>query len=149
LIEHIDLLREVFRQVRDRRPFEVQAIVVLPEHLHTMWKLPDEDADYPGRWRAIKSQFSQGIKKRGVVFPKTPKGDYHLWQPRYWEHTLRDEIDWQRYLDYIHFNPVKHGWVNRVADWPYSSFHRYVQRGWLPPDWADHHLEVDLGNYGE
>jgi len=123
--------------------------VVLPDHLHALWKMPEGDADYPGRWQAIKRLFSQKIKQQGVILPKAPEGGYRLWQRRYWEHTIRDEDDWQRHVDYIHFNPVKHGWVKRVGDWPYSSFHRYVRRGWLLPEWAGWDGAFNQGNYGE
>jgi putative transposase len=146
LIEHIGSLRAAFRTVKHRQPFRVDAIVILPEHLHTIWTLPEGDADYPGRWRAIKSAFTRTVVKSGVAIECNAKGEYALWQRRYWEHTISNEDDFRHHVDYIHFNPVKHGWVKQVADWPNSSFHRYVRQGILPPDWAGSSNE---GKYGE
>jgi len=149
LTEHIDGLREAFHHVRQRRPFETVAVVVLPEHLHAVWRLPAGDADYPGRWRAIKSRFTQWVGKREVPIPRTRSGAYRLWQPRYWEHTVRDEADLHHHLDYIHYNPVKHGLVGRVQDWPHSSFHRFVRVGWLDRDWGGGSLDEGGRDYGE
>lgn len=145
LVEHIDSLRAALRSVRRAQPFRVEAIVVLPEHLHTIWTLPDGDVDYPGRWRAIKSAFTHAVVRSGVAIPRNEKGEYALWQRRYWEHTITDEDDYRRHVDYIHFNPVKHGWVKQVCDWPNSSFHRYVEQGLLPPDWAGGNEGGDFG----
>lgn len=136
LAEHIAPLREAFRTVRRQHPFRIDAIVILPDHLHTIWTLPPGDDDFPGRWRAIKSAFTRSVIKSGLSIPCNKKGEYALWQRRYWEHTISDETDFQRHVDYIHFNPVKHGWAKSVADWPYSSFHHYVRRGVLGHDWA-------------
>jgi putative transposase len=98
--------------------------------------LPSNDADFTGRWRRIKSLFTRRAIAAGTTAARNEKGEYSLWQRRFWEHTIRDEEDLARHVDYIHFNPVKHGLVARVCDWPYSSFHRYVRRGLLPEDWA-------------
>jgi putative transposase len=137
LTEHIELLREAFRYTRNRHPFEIDAIVVLPEHLHTIWTLPAGDCDYAMRWRLIKSRFSRSIPKdERISRSRLSKGERGIWQRRYWEHTLRDELDYARHVDYIHINPVKHGHVNSVAEWPYSSFHRYVEMGVYPANWA-------------
>jgi putative transposase len=149
LTERIDDLRAAFRAVRRERPFQIEAIVVMPDHLHTIWTLPENDIDYPARWRAIKSQSTRRIRTQGLPLQANPKGEYALWQRRYWEHTIRDENDLQRHVDYIHFNPVKHGLVSRVTDWPYSSFHRYMRRGWLSRDWATPSQIDDGCNYGE
>ena len=149
LIEHIDDLRAAFRVVRRERPFQIEAIVVLPDHLHTIWTLPENDVDYPTRWRAIKSQFIRRIRTQGVSLQANSKGGYALWQRRYWEHTIRDDDDLRKHIDYIHYNPVKHGLVSRVSDWPYSSFHRYVRRGWLSRDWATPVHTDDSHSYGE
>lgn len=114
------------------------AIVVLPEHLHTIWTLPAGDCDYATRWRLIKSRFSRGMPTgERILRSRLGKGERGIWQRRYWEHTLRDELDYARHVDYIHINPVKHDYVNSVAEWPYSSFHRYVDMGVYPADWAD------------
>ena len=146
LAEHINSLRAAFREVKRKRPFHIDAIVILPEHLHIIWTLPEGDADYPGRWRAIKSAFTHAVVKSGVAVARNEKGAYALWQRRYWEHTIADEDDFQHHVDYIHFNPVKHEWVKQAADWPHSSLHQYVKQGILPPDWAGSARE---GKYGE
>lgn len=136
LIDNIASLRGAFRTTRGERPFAVDAIVILPDHLHTVMTLPNEDSDFSGRWRRIKSLFTRNVVARGATIECNPRGEYVLWQRRFWEHTIRDETDLERHVDYIHYNPVKHGFVSRVADWPYSSFHRYVRQGLLPADWA-------------
>ncbi len=149
LVEYTDLLREAFRVVRRERPFRIEAMVVLPDHLHTIWTLPQDDNDYPGRWRAIKGRFTRAARKRGVPLIPNAKGEYGLWARRYWEHTIRDDSDLQTHVDYIHYNPVKHGLVKRVADWPFSSFHRYVRLGWLGRDWAAAPSTEDVDGFGE
>ncbi|MDR3415700.1 MAG: transposase [Nevskia sp.] len=137
LTEHIDLLRQSFVEVRSARPFRVDAIAVMPDHLHCLWTLPPGDADFSMRWHAIKTAFSRGIepgeRRSERRWKKNERG---IWQRRFWEHTIRDECDFERHADYIHFNPVKHGHVPRTADWPFSSFHRYVERGIYSPDWG-------------
>lgn len=137
LVEHIALLRAAFRVTQKERPFTVKAIVVLPDHLHTIMTLPPGDADFSGRWRRIKSLFTRQVVSGGAAIARNTKGEYALWQRRFWEHTVRDEEDFGRIADYIHYNPVKHGLVPRVRDWPHSSFHRFVRQGWLPEDWGD------------
>ncbi|MDE2309266.1 MAG: transposase [Betaproteobacteria bacterium] len=136
LTAHIDALHKVFRDTQQAKPFQIEAIVVLPDHVHTVWRLPADDADYAGRWRMIKSRFTRMLAQCGAAITRNAKGEYDLWQRRYWEHTIRGDLDLQRHVDYIHYNPVKHGLVKRVADWPYSSFHRYVRQGIVQPDWA-------------
>jgi putative transposase len=106
------------------RPFEIVAMGVLPEHLHAVWTLPEGDADYSGRWRAIKAGVTHERVGRGVPLARNGKGEYDGWQRRFWEHTVRDETDWARQVDTIPFKPVKHGRVDQVKDWPGSSFHR-------------------------
>jgi putative transposase len=130
------------------RPFSIKAVVVLPDHLHIVVTLPTDDADYPGRWKRYKSLFSRLVAKRGSGGSKNQRGEYALWQRRYWEHTIRDDVDFERHVNYIHYNPVKHGLVTRVADWPYSSFHRYVAQGILAGDWAGDASELS-GRFGE
>jgi len=149
LVEHIDALRGAFRCVRRQRPFRVEAVVVLPDHLHAVWRLPEGDADYPRRWQAIKANFSHTLRRRAVAVARNGRGDARLWQPRYWEHTIRDEVDLQHHVDYVHYNPVKHGLVRRVADWPYSSFHRFVRDGLLSADWGGGAALEDAGEFGE
>jgi putative transposase len=136
LVEHVAALRAAFRQTRHERPFQIDAIVILPEHLHAIMTLPPEDADFSGRWRRIKSQFTRDVVRAGLPVTRDRRGEYMLWQRRFWEHTIREELDFARHVDYIHYNPVKHRHVARVSEWPHSSFHRYVRKGVLPQDWA-------------
>jgi REP-associated tyrosine transposase len=137
LTEQIELLRKAFRYAQERHPFSIEASVVLPDHLHAVWTMPDGDADYALRWRLIKSTFSRELAPTEMLSKsRASKGERGIWQRRYWEHTLRDENDFAKHVDYIHFNPVKHGHVSRVVDWPYSSFHRFVRLGIYPVDWA-------------
>ena len=136
LADGADLLRETMRDVAARWPFRTEAAVVLPDHLHTVWTLPPGDADYAGRWRAIKAAFTRRMLTAGATVECNARGEYTLWQRRYWEHTIRDERDLRRHIDYIHFNPVKHGLVRRAADWPHSTFHRFVARGDLSAEWG-------------
>jgi putative transposase len=147
LVDHIATLRAAFRTTRSERPFTIDAIVILPDHLHAVMTLPSTDSDFSGRWRRIKSLFTRTIVTTGTAVRRDRRGEYSLWQSRFWEHTIRDEADFARHVDYVHYNPVKHGLVKRVRDWPYSSFHRYVRLGVLPEDWAgtvDEH-EIDFG----
>jgi putative transposase len=137
LVEHIDLLRNAVRQVKQRRPFHIDAWVVLPDHIHAIWTLPPDDVDYSGRWREIKKAFVKALPATEWRSPvRQAKGERGIWQRRFWEHTIRDEADFQAHLDYVHINPLKHGWVDCVADWPYSTFHRYVAEGIYPANWA-------------
>jgi putative transposase len=149
LTDHVDFLRAAFRYARGRYPFTVEAIVVLPDHLHSIWSLPDADADYATRWRLIKATFSRALPAGERISPsRLRKGERGIWQRRYWEHTLRDERDYERHVDYIHFNPVKHGWVTRVRDWRYSSFHRMVRLGVYSLDWGGD-VATDATAFGE
>ncbi len=149
LLDYIALLRIAFRDVRIKHPFEIDANVVLPDHLHAIWTLAPDDSDFALRWRLIKTIFSRGLprdERRSTS--RQSKHERGFWQRRYWEHLIRDEADFSRHVDYIHMNPVKHELVKRVADWPHSSFHRYVKAAVLPVDWGgDIVLEED--GYGE
>jgi putative transposase len=137
LTENIDLLRGVFKAARQRNPFAIEAIVVLPDHLHCIWTLPSDDADFSTRWHDIKARFAAKIPRgERLSERRIRKGERGVWQRRFWEHVIRDERDYERHVDYIHYNPVKHGHVARVGDWPYSSFHRYVERGIYDLDWG-------------
>ena len=116
------------------------AFVVLPDHLHCVWSLPDGDDDFPARWRQIKSLFTREyLELGGRDWDVTPQsrgqGRRGVWQPRYWERRIRNEEDYFRHRDYIHLNPVRHGYVARPEEWPWSSFHRHVRMGWLDPKW--------------
>ncbi len=137
LVDHVDWLREVLRDVKRRHPFHIDAMVILPDHLHALWTLPVDDCDYPTRWMLIKAGFSRRIpagERRNKS--RMMKGERGIWQRRYWEHLIRDERDDAGHMDYIHYNPVKHGLVKCVKDWPYSTFHRYVVEGTYPQDWG-------------
>ncbi|MBU2964839.1 transposase [Amphritea sp. 2_MG-2023] len=137
LTDHISSLRKIFRNVKHHHPFKIDAIVVLPEHLHCIWTLPPGDMDFKTRWALIKAGFSREIPATEArSLSRMKRGERGIWQRRYWEHLIRDERDLRHHIDYIHWNPVKHGWVSRVCDWPYSSFHRYVKRGVYPENWA-------------
>lgn len=129
------------RECQKEWPFEINAIVLLPEHLHAIWTLPPGDDEYPKRWAWIKKEFTkewlaQGGIEQPVSAQRQERGDRGVWQPRYWEHTLKDEHDFDRHFDYIHYNPVKHGLILSPRDWPHSSFHRWVQAGVYEPDWG-------------
>ncbi len=128
---NIELLRSAFRKTLSDKPFTIEAIVILPDHLHCMWQLPEEDCDFSGRWREIKKRVSRQLDSN-----TNARRERSVWQRRFWEHQIRDEEDWRRHMDYIHYNPVKHGLVPRVSDWPWSSFDRCVAKGWYSPDWG-------------
>ena len=136
LTEHVDALREAIRAVKRQSPFRIDAVVVLPDHLHTLWTLPEGDENFSGRWRAIKARFTRLLLKRGIGLERNPRGEYALWQRRFWEHVIRDDSDFARHVDYIHYNPVKHGLVRQPIEWRWSSVHRYIRLGLLTPDWA-------------
>jgi putative transposase len=146
LVRHIDKLRESVRTVRQRHPFHIHGWVVLPEHLHCVMELPSGDADFANRWRLIKMGFSKALPRtERVSRVRAARGERGIWQRRYWEHLIRDEADFRAHMDYVHINPVKHGWVDRVVDWPYSTFHRLVKSGVYPADWAGGTLLEDIG----
>jgi putative transposase len=148
LVDHIGALRAAVRRTRAAHPFTIDAVVVLPEHLHIVMTLPQDDANYASRLSLIKRRFTTAVEQGGVSIPRHANGEHVLWQRRFWEHTIRDERDFERHVDYIHFNPVRHGLVTRVRDWPYSSFHRYVRDGILPMDWAGDLAEANT-RFGE
>ena len=137
LVQHIDLLRNVVRKVREKRPFHIDAWVVLPDHLHCIWTLPLGDDDFTNRWRLIKQGFSKALpitERRSKV--RIARGERGLWQRRFWEHVIRDDRDYANHINYCHINPLKHGYVQRVEDWPYSTYHEYMRRGVYPPGWG-------------
>ena len=148
LVTEIERLREVVRDVLRRTPFHIDAWVVLPDHMHCIWTLPEGDHDYSRRWRAVKGAFSRAIpatEGRSVV--RERRGERGIWQRRFWEHTIRDERDDAVHMDDVHFNPVKHGYVAHPADWAFSSFRRCVAAGMYPADWVP--SEVEPGETGE
>jgi putative transposase len=148
LSDSVELLRDAVRATRQSHPFHIDAMVVLPDHLHAVWSLPPDDADFSVRWRLIKTRFAKAIPPGERLSPvRQARNERGIWQRRFWEHLIRDERDYARHLEYCYINPVKHGLVRRVCDWPHSSFHRDVQAGIFPIDWAG---EVDAtGDFGE
>ena len=135
------LLRQAFRDVQRERPFELTAIVLLPDHLHAIWELPPGDSDDSTRWRRIKSLFTSAWlaavgESIGVTESRASRLERGVWQRRFFEYTCRDDTDLKRCLAYLHVNPLKHGLVERVADWLWSSFHRYVEFGEYPSNWG-------------
>ena len=133
LTSNINQLRCAISAVKKVMPFQIDAWVVLPEHMHCIWTLPDSDADFSSRWREIKKHFTRSLSAR------------HIWQPRFWEHTIRDVRDYCRHVDYIYINPVKHGWVQQVKSWPFSTFHRDVKSGLYPENWAGEMMDLRTG----
>ena len=146
LVRHIDVLRDSVRTVRRSHPFLIHGWVVLPDHLHCLIELPPGEVDFALRWRLIKMLFSRDVPadewRSKILLRRRERG---IWQRRYWEHLIRDDEDFRRHLDYIHINPLKHGLVQRVSDRPYSTFHRDVEDGLYPLDWAgDPQTDVEL-----
>ncbi|KTD22973.1 REP-associated tyrosine transposase [Legionella londiniensis] len=136
LTTYIHLLGKSFRDVRAKYPFSTLAVAILPDHLHIIWQLPDNECNYSMRWRLIKTNFTKSLLKETIHFKKNKRGEYQLWQSRFWEHRIRDETDLQKHVDYIHYNPVKHGYAAKANQWPHSSIHRYIKEGIIPCDWA-------------
>jgi putative transposase len=137
LVRHIDLLRETVRATKERHPFHIDAWVVLPDHMHCVWTLPDGDADFALSWKVNKFAFARRLPKTKVLTAtQRYRGERGIWQRRYWEHLIGDERDYRHHVDYVHLNPLKHGLVTRVSDWRYSSFHRAVRAGLYPSDWC-------------
>lgn len=149
LVNKIDLLRYSMHKVKKENPYAIKAIVILPDHIHAILVLPEGDDDYSLRWRKIKRYFTIELINAGIKPSKNRHGEYSVWQRRFWEHTIRDDKDLEAHVNYIHYNPVKHGYVKRVTDWPYSSFHRYVKQGILNIDWAGEKDNFAIGEMGE
>ncbi len=151
LVENIQYLRQAFREVMIAHPFNIDAIVILPDHLHCIFTLPINDDNYSMRWRQIKSAFS---RKLPSIEPRSASrikhGERGIWQRRFWEHVIRDEQDYCQHVDYIHYNPVKHGYAQQVRDWKYSSFHRAVSCGIYPYNWGGEGINEKInGEYLE
>jgi putative transposase len=146
LIDHVVELRESMKRVLDTHPFHIDAMVVMPEHLHAILTLPAGDTDYSTRWALVKAGFSRKLPKtEGISASRSNKGERGIWQRRYWEHQIRDENDFARHVDYIHYNPVKHGYVKSPCDWAHSSIHRFIREGVLTADWgADYNCMQEL-----
>ncbi len=151
--ENIDLLRRAFKYVMERHPFTIDAHVILPDHLHFLWTLPDGDADFSTRWRLIKSYFTKNCHtkyKNNRSRVRKTKKEQTIWQRRFWEHMIRDDRDFTNHVEYIHHNPVKHGLTKSPRDWQHSSFHRYVRDGLYDADWAaTEPIEFDENIAGE
>lgn len=137
---NVEVLRQAFQHVMAKRPFEIDAAVVLPDHLHCIWTLPPGDADFATRWRLVKTWFTKHCALEYKMPPdasRLKRGEQAIWQHRYWEHMLRGELDFERHVDYIHYNPVKHGYTDKPSKWRYSSLHRYVDQGIISDKWGD------------
>jgi putative transposase len=148
LVDRIELLREAVAATRQSHTFSIDAFVVLPDHLHAVWSLPDGDSDFSTRWRLIKNRFARALPRHEPLDAvRIARNERGIWQRRFWEHRIRDEADYARHVEYCYINPFKHGLVARVQDWPYSSFHRDVRAGIFPIDWAG---EAEArGGFGE
>ena len=149
LVDHIFQLRLAFNKTKKQHPFYLDALVILPEHLHTVWTLPRNDNDFAKRWTLIKSNFSRQLPKtERINKSRQQKGERGIWQRRYWEHLIRDDLDYQRHVDYIHYNPVKHGYVNNPTDWEYSTIHQHIKDGKAQPNWGAY-VELSELRFGE
>jgi putative transposase len=144
-------LRNAINCVRSQMPFEIKAWVLMPDHLHAIWQMPPDDKDFSLRWSRIKQHVTRDcatwIPQQDISTSREKRGEGGLWQRRFWEHLIRDEADFSRHLDYIHYNPVKHGYVASAGDWPYSTFHRYVKQRAYPADWGG--ISDESGRFGE
>jgi putative transposase len=137
LVDHINDLRNTVRKVQQAHPFNILAWVMLPDHLHAIWTLPEHDGDNATRWMLSKAGFSLSIPQgEWISVSRRQKGERGIWQRRFWEHLIVDEDDLQHHMDYVHINPVKHGYVVRASEWPHSSIHRAIRQGFLSQDWA-------------
>lgn len=136
LVEHIDELRAAFRCAAAEHPFHIDAVVVLPDHFHLLCSLPQGDADFSVRMQTIRRRFTFGLANRGVPLQSNRGRASDIWQLRVRERAIRDDDDFARHVDYIHYNPVKHGCAKAARDWPHSSFHRYLRQGLIRPDWG-------------
>ncbi|NKN32893.1 REP-associated tyrosine transposase [Marichromatium bheemlicum] len=144
----VKALRHAVRAEMARHPFIIDAIVIMPDHLHAIWTLPDTDTNYSTRWRNIKRAFTATIppeQRPTAISSRLHKQEQAIWQRRFWEHRIRDDQDFRHHVDYIHFNPVHHHYVHRATDWPYSSIHRYIRQGTLPADWGSATIQLPDG----
>ena len=145
-------LGNAIHRARTTLPFQAEAWVLLPDHLHCIWTLPPGDTDFSARWAVIKRHVSQHCAKDAAVslsVSRRKRNERAFWQRRFWEHQIRDEADLTKHMDYIHWNPVKHGLVKSVKDWPYSTFHRHVGKGLYPLDWGGVEIGGTEGEFGE
>jgi len=148
LVDRIDAFRDATQRTLSRYPFHIDAFVVLPDHIHAVWTLPPDDTDFSLRWRLIKQHFARSIPKgERLSNVRQARGERGIWQRRFWEHLIRDDDDYRRHVEYCYINPVKHRLTSRVCDWPFSSFHRDVEAGIFPEDWAGN--SSPAGEFGE
>jgi putative transposase len=150
LVDRADVLRTVISEVQSRHPFRIDAMVLLPDHLHAIWTLPNNDKNFSTRWILVKAGFSRRLpveERRNKS--RVSKGERGIWQRRFREHLIRDEKDYKCHVDYVHYNPVKHGYVASPLDWPHSSIHSFIARGIMSPDWAIGNLNEASNEYGE
>ncbi|MBM9614747.1 transposase [Desulfobulbus rhabdoformis] len=153
-LEARNILGKVVRETREACPFVIDAWVLLPDHLHCIWTLPPGDSDFSMRWSRIKSTFSKRCKhlfhvEAWMNASRKKTRELTIWQRRFWEHQITCDRDYRIYMDYIHYNPVKHGWVKQVVDWPFSTFHRQVRLGNYSPDWGGQNLDASSPCFGE
>lgn len=149
LVDEFEILRLVINNVKKQHPFQLDAMVVLPEHLHAILTLPVGDNDFAKRWMLIKTGFPRQLPKlERINDSRKSKGERGIWQRRYWEHVIRDELDFEKHVNYIHYNPVKHGYVKRAIDWPNSTIHEYIRKGILNKNWAYEESD-DESKFGE
>jgi putative transposase len=138
--------------VKNKYPFKIEAWVLLPDHLHCIWKLPEKDKDFALRWRLIKSSFTRIIKplfhkEEWTNSSRTKRKESTIWQRRFWEHQIKYQKDFNNHFDYIHYNPVKHKLVKNVEDWKFSTFHRFVKKGIYAHGWG--YIDFDTDGFGE
>jgi len=149
-------LHNAWQMVQKKYPFTVDALCLLPNHIHCIWTLPEYEKNYPKRWKAIKAHFTRLYKQNHPKqaepnLSRQRKGEAAIWQRRYWEHTIRDDQDYINHFDYIHYNPVKHGYVRRPGDWPWSTYHKYFVAGYYDKEWGDEKYDLfkENNNFGE
>ncbi len=149
LVDEFVILRNVINKVKKQHPFKLDAMVVLPEHLHALFTLPINDNDFSTRWMLIKTGFSRQLPKlEKINVSRKSKGERGIWQRRYWEHVIRNDMDFEKHINYIHYNPVKHGYVLRAIDWPFSTIHEYIRKGILDENWSYEENDFDC-RFGE
>lgn len=147
-------LQKAITETQEKHPFTIDAWILLPDHLHCLWTLPKDDANFSKRWGIIKRKVSlacanQYKNEKWLTPSKRKHRESTLWQRRFWEHKIRDENDFEKHVDYIHYNPVKHGLCEQPKSWPYSTIHRYIKEGIYPEDWAIVNSNFPDKGYGE
>ncbi|MFZ6745570.1 REP-associated tyrosine transposase [Undibacterium sp. JH2W] len=148
LTEHVDILRTAFRTVQQRYPFKIIAMVVMPEHLHAIWEMPEGDVDFSLRWSLIKVAFSKALpRQENISTSREKKRERGIWQRRFWEHMIRNDEDLEKHISYLHYNPVKHGYVDQASAWAYSSLHKFMEQGMLDVNWGDIAATIDLAGF--